>query len=177
MGEATMNIIGAFGSTFSHRVKLALSPKGVPYELALEDLANKSELLLTHNSVHRMVAVLLHDGRSIRESLFIVEYVDEAFHGPPHLPANIHNDQKEQLNGKKFFGRDAIGLVDITVGGLAGALAGRLRGDLRGDAGCRRGIPRSLPLGEGLRRGGGRREVVPVGYGKWRYLAKKKDMK
>ncbi|PNT73592.1 hypothetical protein BRADI_2g60652v3, partial [Brachypodium distachyon] len=109
----------------------------------------------------------LHGKAAICESLVIVEYVDEAFHGSHPLltsdPGDRANarfwahfiDQKfarpfwmsfwapedsgssikqeelmkeakgnlklleEQLDGKRFFGGDAIGLVDIAASGLA----------------------------------------------------------
>ena len=61
------------------RVWIALEEKGIKYENREENLSNKSPLLLQMNPVHKKIPVLIHNGRSICESLIAVEYIDEVW--------------------------------------------------------------------------------------------------
>ncbi|CAN6300332.1 unnamed protein product [Urochloa humidicola] len=87
-GKEDLKLLGMLVSPFAIRVRIALNIKGVSYEYVEEDLRNKSDLLLSSNPIHKMVPVLIHNGKPLCESLVIVQYVDELFPGRSILPTD-----------------------------------------------------------------------------------------
>ncbi|KAL2336527.1 hypothetical protein Fmac_010973 [Flemingia macrophylla] len=86
--QEEVSLLGVIGSPFVCRVQIALKLKGIEYKLLQENLANKSELLLKYNPVHKKVPVFVHNEKPISESLVIVEYIDETWKENPILPSH-----------------------------------------------------------------------------------------
>ncbi|CAN6181978.1 unnamed protein product [Urochloa humidicola] len=80
-----LQLLDFWVSPFAQRCRIALAEKGLAYESLPQDLANKGDLLLRTNPIHKKVPVLLHDGRPICESFIILQYLDDAFPDTPSL--------------------------------------------------------------------------------------------
>uniref|UniRef100_A0A0E0F073 glutathione transferase n=1 Tax=Oryza meridionalis TaxID=40149 RepID=A0A0E0F073_9ORYZ len=89
---AAVRVVGGWASPFVNRVVVALKLKGVEHEMLQETVGKKSELLLRSNPVHKKIPVLLHHGKSIAESLIIVEYIDEVWPASDGAPAILPRD-------------------------------------------------------------------------------------
>ncbi|XP_020243718.1 glutathione S-transferase U17-like [Asparagus officinalis] len=93
MAEEEVKILGAWPSPFVMRPRIALNLKGVKYEFLEEVLGEKSELLLKSNPVYKKIPVMIHKGKTVSESMIIVEYIDEAWADgkPAILPADPYD--------------------------------------------------------------------------------------
>lgn len=74
-------LLDVLPSSFGMRVRIALAEKGIAYEYKEQSIwgNNKSPLLLQMNPIHKMVPVLIHDGKPVCESLVILQYIDEVW--------------------------------------------------------------------------------------------------
>ncbi|XP_021759573.1 probable glutathione S-transferase parA [Chenopodium quinoa] len=90
MSREEVVVLDCWCSSCAMRVKIALAEKGVEFECKDQNLAEKgSSLLLEMNPIHKLVPVLIHNGKPICESLLIVEYIDQVWtHSSPLLPTD-----------------------------------------------------------------------------------------
>uniref|UniRef100_A0A3N7G9L8 Glutathione S-transferase n=1 Tax=Populus trichocarpa TaxID=3694 RepID=A0A3N7G9L8_POPTR len=87
--EDRVTLLDFWPSPWAVRVKVALAEKGIEYESREQNLIDKSSLLLEMNPVHKMIPVLIHNGKPICESLNIVQYIDEVWKDKsPLLPSD-----------------------------------------------------------------------------------------
>ncbi|KAG0466148.1 hypothetical protein HPP92_017728 [Vanilla planifolia] len=123
-GEKGVKLLDFWASPFGQRVRIALAEKGVEYDYHEENLAEKSELLLKSNPVHKKIPVLIHDGRPVCESLIIVQYIDDVWPDRnPILPSDPYSraqarfwadyiDKKVYEGGYKLWKLKGEGLED-----------------------------------------------------------------
>jgi glutathione S-transferase len=91
------------GSPFAWRVWLALEHKGMPYEarrLSFDKGETRSPEFRAVNPRGKVPAIV-HDGRALRESLVIMEYLEEIRPAPPLLPRDPYARARVRLAARE----------------------------------------------------------------------------
>lgn len=86
----TVELYHFWSSVCSVRCRMALEEKGVAWESRYIDLFRFDQMTPDYLALNPagVVPTLVHDGRPIRESTVINEYIDDAFDGPALVPAD-----------------------------------------------------------------------------------------
>lgn len=87
---SSMKLYGFFRSGSSHRLRIALNLKGLPYELVPVDLRTEQHLGAHYKALNPqgLVPALEHEGRVLIQSPAIIEWLDERYPELPLLPAD-----------------------------------------------------------------------------------------
>lgn len=77
-----------WSSVCSVKARMALEEKGVPWTSRYVDLFRFDQMTPEYLAINPdgVVPTLVHDGEPVHESSIIIEYVDDAFDGPPLKP-------------------------------------------------------------------------------------------
>ncbi|KAH7542833.1 hypothetical protein FEM48_Zijuj02G0116800 [Ziziphus jujuba var. spinosa] len=98
MEDHKVVLLDFWPSSYGMRVRIALAEKGIEYEAKEENLSDKSPLLLEMNPVHKLIPVLIHNGKPISESAIIVEYIDEVWKdNSPLLPSDPYQRSRARF--------------------------------------------------------------------------------
>lgn len=85
-------------SSAAYRVRIGLNLKGLPYELVpvhlLRDGGEQHSDTYRQANPQQLVPVLQHGQRTLRQSMAILEYLDEMWPEPPLLPATARDRQR-----------------------------------------------------------------------------------
>lgn len=117
-----VTVYGFYGSFCTQKVYLALAEKGVPYTRRLVDIGPKMENYepwYARLNPRMVVPTLEHDGDIVCDSARILRYIDEAFEGPPLLPA----DPQLKAHVEEIVDRiDRLQIRELSYGRLSGPL-------------------------------------------------------
>lgn len=112
--EEQVKLLGEWSSPFTYRVIWALKLKNINFKYIEEDLNNKSALLLQYNPVHKKVPVLVHGGKPVLESVFILEYIDEIWPINPLLPNDPYRRSQARF-WVKFIDEKVIAFISKSI--------------------------------------------------------------
>lgn len=87
--SSSLKLFGFPGSSTANRVRIALAIKKIPYEFVLVDFKGgehlTAEYAKTKNPINQIPILELDDGTLLRQSLPIIEYLEEAYPSSPSL--------------------------------------------------------------------------------------------
>lgn len=85
-----MKLYNFFRSGTSHRVRIALNLKGLPFEYVAVDLRREQHSAAAFKAVNPqgLVPALEHEGRVLTQSPAILEWLEERYPRPPLLPGD-----------------------------------------------------------------------------------------
>ena len=101
MNHGAIRLYSYWRSSAAYRVRIALNLKGLEYETVPVHLARdggeQHRPEFNDLNPQELVPVLLHGNRILRQSMAIMEYLDETFPSPPLMPATARDRQRVRM--------------------------------------------------------------------------------
>lgn len=98
MAAGVIRLYSYWRSSAAYRVRIALNLKGMPFETIpvhlLRDGGEQHATAFSDLNPQELVPVLLHGNRILRQSMAIIEYLDETWPTPPLMPATARDRQR-----------------------------------------------------------------------------------
>lgn len=96
MNPGSIRLYSYWRSSAAYRVRIALNLKGMPYETLPVHLARGEQHQAPFSDLNpqELVPVLLHGSRILRQSMAIMEYLDETWPTPPLMPTTARDRQR-----------------------------------------------------------------------------------
>lgn len=96
MASGSIRLYSYWRSSAAYRVRIALNLKGMPYETLPVHLARGEQHQAPYSDLNpqELVPVLLHGSRILRQSMAIMEYLDETWPTPPLMPTTARDRQR-----------------------------------------------------------------------------------
>lgn len=98
MNSGSIRLYSYWRSSAAYRVRIALNLKGMAYETVPVHLVRgggeQHKAPFSDLNPQELVPVLLHGSRILRQSMAIMEYLDETWPTPPLMPATARDRQR-----------------------------------------------------------------------------------
>ena len=98
MNPGTIRLYSYWRSSAAYRVRIALNLKHTPHEIVpvhlVRDGGEQHAAAFAELNPQELVPVLMHGSRVLRQSMSIIEYLDETWPTPPLMPATARDRQR-----------------------------------------------------------------------------------